>query len=90
MRWRGAYNASKFAMEGMCDTLRQELHGTGIFVSLVEPGPIESRFRPNALQRFLQNVDVAGSVHREEYEAQLVRLKKKATPRHSPCPPRRG
>ena len=76
MRWRGAYNASKFAMEGMCDTLRQELHGTGIFVSLVEPGPIESRFRPNALQRFLQNVDVAGSVHREEYEAQLVRLKK--------------
>jgi NAD(P)-dependent dehydrogenase (short-subunit alcohol dehydrogenase family) len=69
MRWRGAYNASKFAMEGMCDTLRQELHGTGIFVSLVEPGPIESRFRPNALQRFLKNVDVAGSVHREEYEA---------------------
>jgi NAD(P)-dependent dehydrogenase (short-subunit alcohol dehydrogenase family) len=46
MRWRGAYNASKFAMEGMCDTLRQELHGTGIFVSLVEPGPIESRFLP--------------------------------------------
>jgi len=76
MRWRGAYNASKFAMEGMCDTLRQELHGTGIFVSLVEPGPIESRFRPNALQRFLKNVDVTGSVHREEYQGQLVRLKK--------------
>lgn len=76
MRWRGAYNASKFAMEGMCDTLRQELHGTGIFVSLVEPGPIESRFRPNALQRFLQNIDMAGSVHHEEYQRQLVRLKK--------------
>ena len=76
MRWRGAYNASKFAMEGMCDTLRQELHGSGIHVSLVEPGPIESRFRPNALQRFLKNIDVAGSVHREEYERQLVRLKK--------------
>ena len=76
MRWRGAYNASKFAMEGVCDTLRQELHGTGIFVSLVEPGPIESRFRPNALQRFLKNIDVNGSVHREEYERQLVRLKK--------------
>lgn len=76
MRWRGAYNASKFAMEGLCDTLRQELHGTGIFVSLVEPGPIESRFRPNALQRFLKNVDVTGSVHREEYQSQLVRLKK--------------
>jgi NAD(P)-dependent dehydrogenase (short-subunit alcohol dehydrogenase family) len=55
MRWRGAYNASKFAMEGMCDTLRQELHGTGIFVSLVEPGPIESRFPPmpcNASEKY--------------------------------------
>jgi len=76
MRWRGVYNASKFAMEGMCDTLRQELHGSGIHVSLVEPGPIESRFRPNALQRFLKNIDVNGSVHCEEYARQLVRLKK--------------
>ncbi|MCD4501364.1 SDR family NAD(P)-dependent oxidoreductase [Chromobacterium vaccinii] len=76
MRWRGAYNASKFAMEGLCDTLRHELHGTDIHVSLVEPGPIESRFRPNALARFLKNVDIDGSVHRDNYQQQLERLKK--------------
>lgn len=76
MKWRGAYNASKYAMEGLCDTLRLELKGTGIHVSLVEPGPIESRFRPNALQRFLKNINVDRSVHREAYEAQLVRLRK--------------
>ncbi|UTH73430.1 SDR family NAD(P)-dependent oxidoreductase [Chromobacterium sp. IIBBL 290-4] len=76
MRWRGAYNASKFAMEGLCDTLRHELHGTDIHVSLVEPGPIESRFRPNALARFLKNVDIDGSFHREAYQQQLARLKK--------------
>ncbi|OHX10430.1 SDR family NAD(P)-dependent oxidoreductase [Chromobacterium sphagni] len=76
MRWRGAYNASKFAMEGLCDTLRHELYGTDIHVSLVEPGPIKSRFRPNALQRFLKNVDIEGSFHREAYQQQLARLKK--------------
>lgn len=76
MRWRGAYNASKYAMEGLCDTLRQELAGSGIFVSLVEPGPIESRFRPNALAKFLANVDVERSVHRDNYQKQMERLKK--------------
>ncbi|MBP4051302.1 SDR family oxidoreductase [Chromobacterium violaceum] len=76
MRWRGAYNASKFAMEGLCDTLRHELHGTDIHVSLVEPGPIESRFRPNALAKFLKNVDIDGSVHRDNYQQQLERLRK--------------
>lgn len=76
MKYRGAYNASKYAMEGLCDTLRLELAGSGIFVSLIEPGPIESRFRPNALQKFLQNVDIQGSVHHDSYEKQLQRLKK--------------
>ncbi|WP_293759939.1 SDR family oxidoreductase [uncultured Aquitalea sp.] len=76
MRWRGAYNASKFAMEGLCDTLRQELTGSGVYVSLVEPGPIESRFRPNALQKFLANIDAEASVHCEAYRQQLARLKK--------------
>uniref|UniRef100_A0A4W5LCQ8 Uncharacterized protein n=1 Tax=Hucho hucho TaxID=62062 RepID=A0A4W5LCQ8_9TELE len=51
MKYRGAYNASKYAMEGLCDTLRLELAGSGIAVSLIEPGPIESRFRANALWR---------------------------------------
>lgn len=76
MKYRGAYNASKYAMEGLCDTLRLELAGSGIHVSLIEPGPIESRFRPNALARFLANIDIAHSVHRASYEKQLQRLKK--------------
>ncbi|MCL4114273.1 UNVERIFIED_CONTAM: hypothetical protein GTU68_038150 [Idotea baltica] len=48
--FRGAYNASKYAIEGFADTLRLELSDTNIKISLIEPGPIESRFRPNALQ----------------------------------------
>lgn len=76
MKYRGAYNASKYAMEGLCDTLRLELAGTGIHVSLIEPGPIESRFRPNALQKFLTNVDIEASAHRDSYQKQLARLKK--------------
>jgi len=46
--YRGAYNASKFALEGLTDTLRQELADTDIHVSLIEPGPVKSRFRANA------------------------------------------
>lgn len=76
MRYRAAYNASKFAMEGLCDTLRHELWGSGIQVVLIEPGPIRSRFRDNALQHFLANVDVGASAHGEAYRGQLDRLRK--------------
>jgi NAD(P)-dependent dehydrogenase (short-subunit alcohol dehydrogenase family) len=72
--YRGAYVGVKFALEGMADTLRQELHGTGIAVSLIEPGPIVSRFRDNCLAPFLRHVDAAGSVHRASYAAQVTRL----------------
>ncbi|MCB1798727.1 MAG: SDR family NAD(P)-dependent oxidoreductase, partial [Gammaproteobacteria bacterium] len=57
MPFRGAYNCSKFALEGLTDTLRLELHGSGISVSLIEPGPISSRFRENAFRMFRQNID---------------------------------
>ncbi|MGH8372299.1 MAG: SDR family NAD(P)-dependent oxidoreductase, partial [Gammaproteobacteria bacterium] len=67
MPWRGAYNASKFALEGITDTLRQELRGSGIEVSLICPGPIKSRFRDNSLLNFDEYVDTANSVHRETY-----------------------
>ncbi|MCL6262639.1 SDR family oxidoreductase [Craterilacuibacter sp. RT1T] len=76
MKYRGAYNASKYAMEGLCDTLRLELSGSNIHVSLIEPGPIVSRFRPNALAKFLENIDIEASCHRAAYEAQLARLQK--------------
>lgn len=72
--YRGAYNAVKYAVEGWTDTLRLELHNSGITTSLIEPGPIETRFRENALHKFRQWVDIDASCHREEYQAQLERL----------------
>ena len=76
MRFRGAYNASKHALEGLSVTLALELEGTGIHVSLIEPGAIRSRFRANALKMFHRNIDIGNSVHREDYQAQLQRLEK--------------
>lgn len=67
--FRGAYCASKFALEGLSDSLRLELAGTGIHVSLIEPGPIRTRFVEHALAAAKANIDIAGSVHRARYEA---------------------
>lgn len=74
LRYRGAYNASKFALEGLTDTLRLELNGTGIHVVLIEPGPIESRFRDNAWLAYRRNIDKRGSAHEHAYEAMEERL----------------
>lgn len=76
MSYRGAYNASKFAIEGLADTLRLELHGSGVEVILIEPGPIRSAFRKNALAKFLANIDQERSAHKEIYEKTLERLQK--------------
>ncbi|WP_018232068.1 SDR family oxidoreductase [Thioalkalivibrio thiocyanodenitrificans] len=72
--FRGAYNCSKHALEGLTDTLRLELAGSGVHVSLVEPGPVESRFRANAHAAFLRNIDRERSVFRERYAAAERRL----------------
>lgn len=76
LKWRGAYNASKFALEGLTDTLRLELEGSGIHISLIEPGPIKSRFRANALAAYRRNIDPESSVHRKHYRAVEARLQK--------------
>ena len=76
MRYRGAYNASKFALEGLADTLRLELHGTNIHISLIEPGPILSNFRQNSFALYQKNIDAAHSVHKETYQAMEERLQK--------------
>ncbi len=76
MPYRGAYNAAKFALEGLSDTLRLELAGSGIHVALIEPGPIESRFRANARQAFHEHVDAAHSPHQDQYRAMQSRLEK--------------
>lgn len=74
MKYRGAYIASKFALEGLSDTLRLELAGSNIYVSLVEPGPVTSNFRLNALRAFRRHIDPATSAHRSQYNAVLARL----------------
>ena len=74
LRYRGAYNASKYALEGLSDTLRLELAGTNIHVSLVEPGPVTSRFRENAFRAYKENIDPTHSAHREKYLAMETRL----------------
>jgi NAD(P)-dependent dehydrogenase (short-subunit alcohol dehydrogenase family) len=74
--YRGAYSASKFALEGLADTLRLELAGSGISVSLIEPGPIKSRFRANSLEVFKRTIDIGRSAHRHHYEGVLRRLEK--------------
>jgi len=78
MPFRGAYTASKFAVEGLTDTLRQELNKTSnnIHVSLIEPGPIISRFRANALSSMKRHIDIEASVHRELYSRVIERLSK--------------
>lgn len=75
--FRGAYNASKYALEGLSDTLRLELKDTDIFVSLVEPGPILSQFRSNAVKALDKYIDIEKSIHREKYRNELNRLNKK-------------
>jgi len=74
MPYRGAYNSSKFALEGISDTLRQELDGTDIYVSIIEPGPITSDFRKNALRAYKKYIDAKNSVHKAQYESLLERL----------------
>ena len=74
--YRGAYVASKFALEGLADTLRLELAGTGIHVCLIEPGPILSRFRDNAHAAYQRHIRTENSPHREKYAAMETRLRK--------------
>ena len=74
MPYRGAYNSVKFAIEGLSDTLRLELRGSGIHVSIIQPGPIRSQFRSNALQKFHDHINHQASAHRDHYEATLNRL----------------
>jgi NAD(P)-dependent dehydrogenase (short-subunit alcohol dehydrogenase family) len=76
--FRGAYQATKYALEGISDTLRLELRDTRIRVSLIEPGPIISRFRENAYAAFKANIDIDNSAYREQYAGMIQRLEGRA------------
>jgi len=74
LAYRGAYNASKYALEGLTDTLRLELRDSGIQLSIIEPGPIKSEFRKNAYASYQRNIDRDSSVHKHHYLALEKRL----------------
>ena len=79
MTWRGAYVATKFAMEGLSDVMRIEMKGTGIDIILIEPGPIATKIRENAIPHFEQWIDWENSVRREQYASLRGRLYGKKT-----------
>ena len=85
--YRGAYVASKFALEGLADTLRLELVGTGIHVCLIEPGPILSRFRDNAHAAYRRHIHPETSLHREKYAVMEARLLKEGSAAPFTLPP---
>jgi NAD(P)-dependent dehydrogenase (short-subunit alcohol dehydrogenase family) len=72
--YRGAYCASKFAIEALADTLRVELEGTGIKTVLIEPGPIATRFVEHAIEAYRRNVDLDASPHRHIYKARIAKM----------------
>ncbi len=77
LKYRGAYTATKYALEGLSDTLRMELKGTGISVSLIEPGPILSQFRTTAYAAYQRNIDKESSPNKHVYESLEKRLQTK-------------
>ena len=73
MPWRGAYNATKFAMEGLTDTLRMEMADTPLHISLIEPGPIRTLFRKNSAREFERWIDWKASARAGQYENELLK-----------------
>lgn len=72
MPWRGAYNATKFALEGLTDTLRIEMRDTGVKVVLIEPGPVTSKIRENSIPHFEKWIDWENAPRKEQYEQKLL------------------
>ena len=72
--YRGAYVASKYAMEGLTDTLRLELAGSNIHVSIIEPGPIATDYRIKSHDAFKKYIDPFKSHHKENYVQLVNRL----------------
>lgn len=71
--WRGAYNATKYALEGLTDTLRVEMRDTPIDVVLIEPGPVTSRIRVNSIPHFERWIDWKASARADQYRDVLTK-----------------
>lgn len=74
LRFRGPYNASKYAIEALADTMRLELSGSDIHISLIEPGPITSRFRANAYEAFKKHINTENTHFQAEYRKAVARF----------------
>ncbi|MEM9578192.1 MAG: SDR family NAD(P)-dependent oxidoreductase [Pseudomonadota bacterium] len=86
--YRGAYNATKFALEGLTDTLRIEMRDTGIHIILIEPGPVTSKIRENSIPHFERWIDWKNSARRDQYENTLLkRLYESTGPDRFELPP---
>ncbi len=72
LRFRGAYNASKYAVEGICDTLRLELKDEKIYVITLNTGPVTSKFRDNAIKNFERYIDIKKSRFEDQYLSQIL------------------
>ncbi|MEO1542536.1 MAG: SDR family NAD(P)-dependent oxidoreductase [Pseudomonadota bacterium] len=72
--YRGAYSASKYALEAISDAMRLELQGSGVSVSLIEPGPIRTKFLQTAIDTFKKTIDQEASPHREVYKQRLAKM----------------
>jgi short-subunit dehydrogenase len=81
---RGAYNASKYAIEGLSDTLRLELKGSGVYVSVLNTGPVTSEFRKTAMSKLQANVDIQNSLFKERY-LENINAKKSKVPFNLPA-----
>jgi NAD(P)-dependent dehydrogenase (short-subunit alcohol dehydrogenase family) len=86
--WRGAYNSTKFALEGLTDTLRIEMRDTGVEFVLIEPGPVTSKIRHNSIPHFEKWIDWENSARKEQYENKLIpRLYHSSGPDQFELPP---
>ncbi len=74
---RGAYNASKYAIEGLTDTLRLELKDTNIYPVLLNTGPISSHFRQTAIKKLQENIDIEHSVFTDKYHKSIGKTERK-------------
>ncbi len=72
-RWKGAYAATKFALEGLTDTLRLEMSDTNIKIITIEPGPVTSDIRKKSVPHFERWIDWKNSPRRAQYENSLLK-----------------
>ena len=86
-KWRGAYVATKFAMEGLTDTLRHELKPSGIKIILIEPGPVTSKIRQNSVPHFERHIDWQNSALHRLYAKLIHRLYDERGPDTFELPP---